>query len=603
MAATNRKPQTSSSAATDRATQYAVDVVTGVIIAGPHVRNSCKRHLDDLERGHLRGLRFDEVDAAKAIRFFETKLRLNGGQFEGLPFNLAPSQAFKIGSLFGWKRSDGTRRFRRFYNEEGKGNGKSPLAAGIGLYMMTADGEAGSEIYAAAANKDQAMVLFRDSVKMVRQSPDLAKRLQFSGGMGREYNIAYLATGSFFRPISKEQGSTGSGPRPHCGLCDEVHEHPNRDAMEMLERGFKFRRQPLLAMFTNSGSDRKSVCWEEHEHAVRVAAGNSQAKDDDATFLGEPVDDTTFCFVASLDVGDDPLTDPSCWIKTNPMLGVILQPDYLAGVVAQALAMPGKANGILRLHFCKWTESATAWITRETLEPLLDDFDTDEMGAVVGAGLDLSGTKDLTSAAFVAADGFTDDGKPKFAAWVEAWTPEETLTERSRADRAPYDIWVREGFMHATPGKRVDYSFVAKHLSDVDALHPIEALAYDNYAYDKFRTALDEVGLSVRELSHPQAGRKRAKSDVEGELGLWMPGSLSMLEELILDGRIRFKRNPVLISAMMSAAVESDPLENRWFAKRKATQRIDPLVALTMAIGAATMKEFVPVVPSIMMLD
>jgi len=155
-------------------TDWAEDVVSGEVVAGPYVRAACARHLRDLEDGPSRNLRWDLTAANKAIDFFPKMLRLNGGQFEGKPFNLHPSQAFRVGSLFGWKWSDdhpeeslrGTRRFRRFYDEEGKGNGKSPLLAGIGHYMMVSDGEARAEIYAAASKKDQAQVLFRDAVAM-----------------------------------------------------------------------------------------------------------------------------------------------------------------------------------------------------------------------------------------------------------------------------------------------------------------------------------------------------------------------------------------------------------------------------------------------------
>ena len=169
--------------------------------------------------------------ALRAIGFFGDVLRLNGGQFEGKPYVLEPSQEFIVGSIFGWKRADGTRRYRRAYIEEAKGNGKSPLAAGIGHYCLVADGEARAEVYAAAADKDQAMVLFRDAVAMRDQSPALAARLIPSGG-NPVWNLADLKTGSFFRPISGEKRKSGSGPRPSCALCDEVHEHPNALTIE-----------------------------------------------------------------------------------------------------------------------------------------------------------------------------------------------------------------------------------------------------------------------------------------------------------------------------------------------------------------------------------
>ncbi len=367
------------SSTTDRATAYAEAVVAGKIVAGPHVRNACQRHIDDLSKGGDRGLRYDEEIAARALRFFELKLKLSEGQFEGKPFQAHPAQAFIIGSLFGWQKLSEdhgwVRRFRRAYVEQGKGNGKSPLAGGIGLYGLIADREPGAEIYAAGATKDQAGILFRDAIKMRGQSPYICEKTKTSGGEGKEYNLAYLAKGSFFRPISREAKRTGSGPRPHMALCDEVHEHPDRGVMEMLERGFKFRRQPLLLMITNSGSDRNSICWEEHEHAVKVAAGNYNAKDDDAFYLGEVIDDTTFSYVCALDKDDKPLDDPKCWVKANPLLGVTITEEYLAGVVAQAKAMPGKMNGILRLHFCQWTDAETAWMTRAALEPCIVDFE------------------------------------------------------------------------------------------------------------------------------------------------------------------------------------------------------------------------------------
>src|SRR5580693_9284999 len=179
----SRRPKTQrKSTSADPVTAYARRVVSGKVVAGPHVRNSCRRHLDDLKAGKRRGLHWDLEAAQWVIGFFHEVLRLNGGQFEGKPFILHESQAFVVGSLFGWKRRDGTRRFRRGYFEGAKGCGKSPLLAGIGLYCMLADDELRAEVYAAASKRDQAMVLFRDAVAMTDQSPGLAHRLQKSGG-------------------------------------------------------------------------------------------------------------------------------------------------------------------------------------------------------------------------------------------------------------------------------------------------------------------------------------------------------------------------------------------------------------------------------------
>lgn len=582
----------------DRTKAFAESVVSGEFVAGPHIRNACRRHLLDLEKGAERGLWFDHEAADRAFRFFEGVLKLSEGQFEGQPFELHPSQAFIIGSLFGWKQADGKRRFRRAYIEQGKGNGKSPLAGGIGLYGMTADGEAGAQVYAAAAKRDQAGILFADAVKMVKQSPALAKRLEFSGGPGREFNIAHHSSGSFFRPVSRDTGKTGSGPRPYFVLADEVHELPDRKIIEMLERGFKFRRNPLLFMITNSGSDRNSVAWEEHEHAVKVAAGHTEAVND-PTFVGEPLDDTTFSFVCSLDEGDDPLTDPSCWIKANPLLGVTITEEYLEKTVAQARAIPGQLNGILRLHFCVWTDAETAWMTRSTLEPCIADFDIAEHdGEPVWLGLDLSQNRDITALGAVVRTGEVEvevekDGdkytvlKPTFDAWIEAWTPGDTLQARELRDKLPYAVWAREGHVHAPQGQSISFRHVAQTLAEYDGRFKVELVAYDRYAFKRFEEETDDLGLSLTFAEHPQGGMKKGKPLAKDAEGLWMPGSVRLLEEALLEGRIRLKRNPVLISAMMSAVVEEDKWGNHWLAKTRSVNKIDAAVALAMAIGAA----------------
>jgi phage terminase large subunit-like protein len=436
------------------------------------------------------------------------------------------------------------------------------------MYCLVADGEARAEVYAAASKKDQAMILFRDAVAMWQQSPALSKRIRASGG-NPVWNLYDVKSSSFFRPISSDEGQ--SGPRPSCALCDEVHEHRDGRTIEMLERGFKWRRQPLLVMITNSGSDRNSVCFQEHEHAVKVAHG-------------EVDDDRTFSFVCSLDEGDDPLNDPECWPKANPLLDVTITRQYLADVVKQAKAIPGKLNNILRLHFCMWTDADTAWMARGTLEPCLADFDPAEhAGEPVFVGCDLSSAQDLTALAFVVPTGVDAENRPTFDAWVEAWTPGDTLNERALRDKAPYDVWHREGWLHAPPGRLVRFDFVAARLVELGADFDVQSVAYDRYAFARFAEELDALGFDRPVVEHPQGGKRRAK-----ESGLWMPGSLKELERLILERRLRIRKSPVIVSAVMSAALETDAFENAWFSKRKATNRIDAVVALAMAVGSAT---------------
>lgn len=568
-----RKIRQKNTSAVDPVGDYARKVLRGKIVAGPHVRASCRRHLDDLKTGKDRGLKWDKASALRAIKFFPDVLRLSAGQFEGQPFYLHPAQQFIVGSLFGWKRKDGTRRFRRAYIEQGKGNGKSPMAGGIGLYGMMADGEPGAQIYAAAAKMDQARILFSDAVSMVRQAPLLESRITPSG-INPVYNLADIRTGSFFRPVGRDTGKTGSGLRPHFVLLDEIHEHPNRDTLELLERGFKFRRQPLIFMITNSGSDRNSVCWEEHEHAVKVAHG-------------EVEDDTTFSYVCALDEGDDPLDDRSCWVKANPLLNVTLAESYLEDVANQAKAIPGKANTIRRLHFCQWTDSESAWISRDLWEECedpemkLENF----LGQECWIGLDLGATKDMVGRSMVFSDGVDESNQPKFALFAHGYTPKETLLARSRQDKAPYDVWVEQGFITATPGKITRLDHVAEDLAAIVNDFELIALAYDRWLIRQFELTLDERGMNLPLIEHPQGINRRKDSP------LWMPDSISEFEKLILEKRIRIQVNPALRSAVSSACFWESPAGLRRFEKQRATARIDLAVSSAMAIGAALINQ------------
>ncbi|EPC7356311.1 terminase large subunit [Klebsiella variicola] len=553
------KKTRSTSSSVDPATQYAKDVTSGKELAGPDIRNDCQRHLRDLESCHARGLHWDVEAAQRSIDYFAKVLKLNGGDFEGAPFVLLPWQCFIVGSIFGWKNARGFRRFRMVYVESGKGSGKSPLSAGIGLYCLTADKEPRAEVYAAATKKDQAMVLFRDAVAMVDQSPALSARIQKSGGAGKEWNLAFLQAGSFFRPISSDDGQ--SGPRPHCALIDEVHEHKSNQVVEMMRAGTKGRRQALIFMITNSGHDKTSVCYDYHEYGRKVSAGSIE-------------DDSFFAFICSLDEGDDPFKDESCWKKANPSLGHTFEESYLREQVTQARGMPSKESIVRRLNFCQWVDAANPWMSSDVWMGCEENFDPDELeGEECYGGLDLSGSRDLTALALF----FPKQRK----LLVEFWTPKDTLLERAKTDRVPYDAWERDGHIHTTPGKAVKYGFVAQRIADLTEKFDIKAIAFDQYRIKYLEPELEEASVSVPLIPHGQ-GYYKAKDS-----GLWMPHSIELFEELLDDSVIIIRTNPCLRWNAASAVTEADQKENRIFAKKKSTGRIDGIVAGAMAIGAS----------------
>ncbi|CAB1224080.1 terminase large subunit [Serratia liquefaciens] len=554
-----KRTRSTNSSAPDPATQYALDVTEGRTLAGPDIRNACQRHLNDLVEGESRGLHWDVEAVSRVIDFFAKVLKLNGGEHEGAPFILLPWQAFVVGSIFGWKRANGSRRFRTAYVESGKGSGKSPLSAGIGLYCLMADKEPRAEVYAAATKKDQAMILFRDAVAMVNQSPALSQRIDPSGGAGKEWNLAFLQTGSFFRPISSDDGQ--SGPRPHCALIDEVHEHKDNKAVEMMRAGTKGRRQALIFMITNSGHDKTSVCYEYHQYGKQLAAGQKK-------------NDAFFAFICSLDEGDDPFKDESCWAKANPSMGQTFQPEYLREQVEDARGMPSKESLVRRLNFCEWVDAENPWIGGDVWMACEKTFDIAELqGRMCYGGLDLSGKRDLTALSLYFPEIRT--------AFVEFWTPKDTLLDRARNDRVPYDAWVREEYVHAPVGSVIDYGAVSKRIAQLAALFDMQSIAFDRYHMDYLEPELIDEGITVPLVPHGQGFGKSKES------GLWMPHSIELLEKLIIDKKITILFNPCLRWNAANAVTESDKSENRVFSKRRSNGRIDGIVALAMSVGAA----------------
>ena len=545
----------------DPVLQYALDVTEGRGIAGPLVRLACERHLRDLETGAGQaGLFWDATAAQRVIGFFRDALMLAGGEYEGKPFELHPSQRFIVGSLFGWKAADGHRRFRVAYIEQGKGNGKSPLAAGIGLYMLTADNEPRAEVYAAAVDKDQAKILFRDAVAMVDQSQALNSRIQRSGGKGKEWNLAYLETGSFFRPISSEHvgGRGKSGFRPHCALLDEVHEHPSSAMVEFTRAGTKGRRQALILMITNAGVyDPNGVAFQYHDYSEKVL--NQQVEND-----------SLFAYVCALDKGDD-WKDARAWKKTNPLLGVSVPEKYLQEQVREAEGMPSKQSLVRRLNFCEWVESADPFVEPEVWRANGGTVPESELrDRSCYGGLDLSGKNDLTSLKLVFP---LEEGTKAVLSFF--WTPGDTLRRRQEQDGVPYDLWVNQGHLIAKPGTTMDYGWVAQKIGELASLYDIQAIAFDRWRIDDLQRELEAIGVEVTLIPHGQ-GYKDMNPAVEA------------LEDDLLERRLRHGNHPVLSWCVANAKVVEDPAGLRKFDKRKATGRIDGAVALAMACNLAT---------------
>lgn len=531
------------------------------------MRAACQRHLNDLEAGHDRGLVFDKQAALRAIGFYRDVLRLNGGEFEGLPFELLDWQQFVVGSLFGWKSEDGHRRFRVAYVETAKGSGKSPLAAGVGMLGLTADGESRAEIYAAATKKDQAMVLYRDAVAMYQQSPELRRRLKPSGVGENIWNLAYFEKGSFFRPISADDGQ--SGPRPHIALIDEIHEHRNNTVVEMMRAGTKSRRQALIFMITNSGASKTSTCWNYHDYAAKVSAGTLK-------------DDAFFGYVCSLDEGDDPFRDEKCWPKVNPSLQGAKLPGlkYLREQVTEARGMPSKEALVRRLNFCQWTDATNPWISADIWLGAAREYDwRDFRGRRAWAGLDLGSTTDLTGLVLY-IEPEADDEPWRLVPF--AWLPEEGLQRKEEMDRVPYLAWRTAGYLETTPGKAISKLTIVKRLAELSSFFDLQLVGYDRWRMEDLKALAMDNAVALPPMQPFGQGYKDMSPAIEA------------FETALLNGKVVHPGNPVLTWCAANAVTVSDDAENRKLSKEKATGRIDLMVAAVMAIGSSAVAATAP---------
>jgi phage terminase large subunit-like protein len=537
---------------TSPVTSYADDVVTGRVVAGRLVRLAAERHLRDLDHGAERGLRFDEESAQWAIDFFPNLCKHSKGEWAGKPLELAPWQAFIIGSIFGWKRvDDDRRRFRVAYAELPRKNGKSTIAAGVGNLLAFFDDEPGAEVYAAATKRDQAKIVWGDARLMVMASPNIRKRVRVLTG-----NLNDPHTGSKFEPLGADADSM-DGLNIHGAVIDELHAHKTRAMWDVIQTASGSRRQPLTFCITTAGFDRHSVCWEQHDYGIKVLENVFE-------------DDTFFSFIASIDDGDD-WTDPAVWSKANPNLGVSIKPEFLERLCAKAQQVPAEQNAFLRLHLDVWTEQATRWLDMAVWDENCEEpADVDELKQrSCYAGLDLSSNTDLTALELYFPDG-ADGGD-----WLHYYfVPEDNMRRRAERDRVPFEVWARDGFITATPGNVVDYDFIRTKLNElVDEGFNIREVAYDPWNATQLVTDLQADGFTCVPIR-------------QGFASLSAP--TKELEKMLLARALRIGRNPVTRWAASNVTVEADSAGNIKPSKAKSTERIDPIVAMVQAVDRAT---------------
>lgn len=567
----------------DPATSYARDVVAGRVVACRFVRLACERHLRDLEDGSSRGLRWDLAAAAKAIGFFSFLVH-SKGEWAGRPLRLSPWQEFIIGSLFGWKREDGTRRFRMAYTEVPRKNGKSTFAAGVGLYLAFFDGEPGAEVFTAATKREQARIVHDEAIRMVRASSSLRKRISIF-----KDNLSSDSTNSKYQPLGAD-ANTLDGLNPNGVIVDELHAHKTRDMLDVLETATGARRQPLIFVITTAGvAGGATVCQEMHDYTVKVIEG-------------QVVDDSQFGFIATIDAGDD-WKDEGCWAKANPNLGVSCKADDLRRKRDKAVEMPSAQATFRQKHLDEWVQSVEVWLpddrwmAGDNSKPL----DIESLhGRKCYGGLDLANTLDLCAFVLVfprggespiprrRAKGDDDDEPAKdddsqayvlaevydVLAWF--WCPEDCAMERERSNRVTYRTWIDLGMIQETDGDVTDYDVIREDIKRIGEDYQIKEIAYDPFNATQLATQLVQDGFDIYEFRQNMSNFNEP---------------MTAVEKLSKEGRMRHGGNPVLrwmignIYAVRNGTGQVMP------SRKKSTDKIDGGVALIQGLSRAMMRE------------
>jgi phage terminase large subunit-like protein len=480
----------------------------------------------------------------RAVAFINL-LQHTKGVHAGESFNLRPWQEKRIIRPLFKVRRDGLRQYRTCLCMLPRKNGKTEIAAAIAVYGLLGDGELGGEIYSAAADRDQATLVFNVAAQMIRQEPELEAQCDIVDSQKR---IVHRPSNSVYRAISAEAYSK-HGFNASMIIYDELHAAPSRDLYDVLSTSTGARLQPLLFVVSTAGYDRHSILWELYAHAIRVR----DKPEIDPTFL--PI-----IFEAPIDAD---WTDERVWYKANPALGDFRSIEEMRTAAARAKEVPAQENTFRRLYLNQWTEAAARWIAMPSWDACRRAR-PELAGRRCFVGMDLSATTDLTALVAVFPD---EDG---FEVLAHFFCPADRIRERSLRDRVPYDQWAKDGTLTATPGNVVSYDAVRALLRTWDERYDLISLAFDPWNATDLTTRLQEedgmICIAMR----------------QGFASLSAP--TKALEAAILARTLRHDGNPILRWCVSNVSVDVDAAGNMKPSKVTSTERIDGVVALIMAV-------------------
>lgn len=579
-------------AAADPTTAWAEAAVRGDFVVGELVRHAAERHLRDIRDAPARGYHWRPELAQRALDFFPSLFTITDGPAAGKPFNLLPYQTFCVGSLMGWVNADARWRFRSAWIETGKGQAKSSMMGGLGLYAMGWCGFPRSQIYSIAANKDTAFVLFKDAVAMCRarvpgydehETLEALGHVVIRGEGDNAHKIEHPDSQSFFLPLAG--GEQQSGPRPRMVLADEIHEFTTDHQIETWRRAItKVAGSAMMVLGTNTPATSQHVGTSYSDTAQAIAKGDVR-------------DDTAFAFVARVDKADREtvLENEACWGKALPALGITYPVENIREEVQTAKTRLSTASSVKRLYFGIPTGAADFWIDEESWSAILGDVGEDKVAELRGCrcwlSLDLASKNDLTA---LTATWIDADGRLWSKTWY--WTTKRGLPDRAKEDKAPYEEWVEKGLLTATDSPTIDLTYVAAQVQRLCEEHEVEQLVFDPAKMADFETACEEIGFDAWRYEGPDkpagvglkmvAHAQGVQVKFEGKQHS-MPRSIQFLEDRIFAKTITIDSSPVTYMCAANAALHTDGVLNRCFDKKRSRGRIDGLVTIAMGAGAA----------------
>ncbi len=492
---------------------------------------------------------YDKAKADRAVKFIENLCHTKG-KWAGKRFWLLPWQEQLIRDIFGIVKSDGYRQFRTAFVEICKKVGKSELAAAVALYLLYADNEPSAEVYGAAADRQQASIVFDVARQMVEMSPALLKRSKLMTATKR---IVNYGNSGYYQVLSAEVG--GKHGFSVSGLVfDEIHTQPNRQLYDVLTKGSSDARQnPLHFIITTAGTDRHSIAYELHTKAVDILEGRR-------------VDPTFYPVVYGLK-DDEDWEDEANWYKVNPSLGYTVDIERLRDAYREAKQNPADEVTFKWLRLNMWVSSTVAWIPDAIFMKGNEEIDLAALeGRDCYGGLDLSSTGDITALVLMFPPRDEDE---KYILLPFFWVPEETIPQRVKAASVPYDTWERQGYLLSTEGNVIHYDFIEKFINDLAEKYHICEIAVDRWNATQMIQNLEGDGFTMVPFGQGFAS---------------MSGPTKDFYRLLMEGQIIHGGYPVLRWMAGNVVVDTDPAGNIKVTKAKSKEKIDGIVAAIMAL-------------------